>query len=56
MPIAKNLALLCDLHLRMGNFKRAEAMLAELLDIDPNFGSIDILKRKLADAQAKAHA
>jgi methyl-accepting chemotaxis protein len=56
VPIAKNLALLCDLHLRMGNFKRAEAMLAELLDIDPNFGSIDILKRKLADAQAKAHA
>jgi len=53
VPIAKNLALLCDLHLRMGNFKRAEAMLAELIEIDKDFGSIDILKRKLADAQAK---
>lgn len=54
VPIAKNLALLCDLHLRMGNFKRAEAMLSELIEIDKNFGSIDILKRKLADAQTKA--
>ncbi|MBL8032695.1 MAG: SpoIIE family protein phosphatase [Leptospiraceae bacterium] len=47
IPLAKNLALLTDLHVRMGNVKRAEAMLIELIELDPNFGSITLLKEKL---------
>ncbi|GAB4426806.1 MAG: SpoIIE family protein phosphatase [Turneriella sp.] len=49
-PVAKNLALLTDLYLRTGNVKRAEAMLAELIAHDPEFSSIQLLRRKLADA------
>ncbi|MFZ5630716.1 MAG: SpoIIE family protein phosphatase [Spirochaetota bacterium] len=49
-PMAKNLALLTDLHLRTGNITRAETMLAELIEHDAEFSSIQILKRKFADA------
>ncbi len=48
-PLAKNLALLTDLHIRMGNSKRAESMLSELIALEPDFGSIDILKKKLGE-------
>lgn len=50
VPMAKNLALLTDLHLRTGNKTRAETILAELVAHDAEFSSIQILKRKLADA------
>lgn len=50
LPMAKNLALLTDLHLRTGNYKRAEMILAELIAHDSEFSSIQILKRKLADS------
>jgi len=50
LPLAKNLALLTDLHIRMNNTKRAEAMLAELVALDPDFASIDLLKKKLSVA------
>lgn len=53
-PLAKNLALLTDLHLRMGNLKRAESILNELIELDPSFGSIELLKKKLAETQATA--
>ena len=56
VPLAKNLALLCDLHLRMGNIKRAEAMLAELVEVDRDFASIDILSRKIQDAASVVSA
>lgn len=52
LPLAKNLALLADLHIRIGNTKRGESMLAELEALEPNFPSIDLLKKKLKDASA----
>lgn len=53
IPLAKNLALLTDLHIRIGNIKRAESMLAELLQLEPDFASIEILKKKIADLKAE---
>ncbi len=50
IPLAKNLALLCDLYIRTGNLQRAEAILKELERIDNTLTSISLLKRKLADA------
>jgi tetratricopeptide (TPR) repeat protein len=50
LPMAKNLALLTDLHLRTGNTQRAETILRELTDYDPGFASIGLLRRKLAAA------
>jgi hypothetical protein len=55
-PSAKNLALLTDLHIRTGNLRRAESMLAELIQLDSHFGSIDLLKKKLAEATHKSGA
>jgi len=49
LPMAKNLALLVDLHIRTGNFSRAEAILHELMELEPGFSSIHILQRKLAE-------
>lgn len=53
IPLAKNLALLTDLHIRMGNLKRAEAMLTELVELEPDFGSISLLKKKIEELRAK---
>jgi tetratricopeptide (TPR) repeat protein len=53
-PSAKNLALLTDLHIRTGNAKRAESLLAELSQLDPHFATIDLLKKKLAEASHKS--
>lgn len=53
IPLAKNLALLTDLHIRMGNLKRAEAMLLELVELEPNFGSIRLLEKKIEELKAK---
>ncbi|HRP68598.1 MAG TPA: SpoIIE family protein phosphatase [Turneriella sp.] len=50
VPLGKNLALLVDLHLRIGNRKRAEALLQELIELDNTFPEIDILRAKLSMA------
>ena len=52
-PLAKNLALLTDLHIRMGNSKRAESMLAELIALEPDFGSVELLRKKLEALKAE---
>ncbi|MCX7633383.1 MAG: SpoIIE family protein phosphatase [Turneriella sp.] len=49
-PNPRNLALLADLHIRTGNLRRAEAILEELIECDPNYSSIPVLQRKLAAA------
>lgn len=53
IPLAKNLALLTDLHIRMGNLKRAEAMLTELIELEPDFGSISLLQKKIEELKAR---
>ncbi len=53
IPLAKNLALLTDLHVRMGNLKRAESMLAELVELEPDFGSIALLRKKIEELRVK---
>jgi HAMP domain-containing protein len=52
-PLPKNLALLTDLHIRTGNIKRAETILAELIELDSSFASIGILRKKLENAKAE---
>ena len=47
-PLAKNLALLCDLHIKMKNRRRAETILEELRSLEPSHVSIKILESKLA--------
>ena len=49
-PIPKNLALLVDMHLRLGNRKRAEMILAELTQLDAEASSVEILRRRMATA------
>ena len=56
IPLAKNLALLTDLHIRMGNLKRAESMLTELVELEPDFGSISLLRKKIEELRAKQPA
>lgn len=50
LPLGKNLALLTELHLKVGNLKRAESIFSELTHLEPDHGSIEILRRKLAAA------
>lgn len=46
-PMAKNLILLVDLHLRTGNLHRARIILDELRECDPESSAISILARRL---------